>query len=169
MKKRFLALALGTLAFGVTLGGVKMGLGHQDALMVKAEVKETVYKSLSFPEDKNCLPKNNQYTETKIATKGADKYTIKGFSNNNLAWDNIRCGRKDNTSVASIATNFASEKAVSKVGVKIDAVLEDKVNSINLYGDSTQEFKNSVLIGSFNVATGEQIVSIPDSSAGGLL
>lgn len=36
MKKRFLALALGTLAFGVTLGGVKMGLGHQDALMVKA-------------------------------------------------------------------------------------------------------------------------------------
>lgn len=34
--KRFLALALGTLAFGVTLGGVKMGLGHQDASMVKA-------------------------------------------------------------------------------------------------------------------------------------
>lgn len=40
MKKRFLALALGTLAFGVALGGVKMGLGHQDALMVKAAVTE---------------------------------------------------------------------------------------------------------------------------------
>ena len=39
MKKRFLVLALGTLAFGVTLGGVKMGLGHQDAMMVKAEDK----------------------------------------------------------------------------------------------------------------------------------
>ena len=46
MKKRFLALALGTLAFGVTLGGVKMGLGHQDAMMVKAageQPDETVY------------------------------------------------------------------------------------------------------------------------------
>ncbi len=43
MKKRLLALALGTLAFGVTLGGVKMGLGHQDALMVKAaEATQTV-------------------------------------------------------------------------------------------------------------------------------
>lgn len=41
MKKRFLALALGTLAFGVTLGGVKMGLGHQDALMVKAAETST--------------------------------------------------------------------------------------------------------------------------------
>lgn len=43
MKKRFLALALGTLAFGVTLGGVKMGFGHQDAMMVKvAETSKSV-------------------------------------------------------------------------------------------------------------------------------
>lgn len=47
MKKRFLALALGTLAFGVTLGGVKMGLGHQDALMVKAAT-QTITKTASF-------------------------------------------------------------------------------------------------------------------------
>lgn len=46
MKKRFLALALGTLAFGVTLGGVKMGLGHQDAMMVKAA--ETDSKRVTF-------------------------------------------------------------------------------------------------------------------------
>lgn len=51
MKKRFLALALGTLAFGVTLGGVKMGLGHQDALMVKAaETEKTiVFNATSDP------------------------------------------------------------------------------------------------------------------------
>lgn len=51
MKKRFLALALGTLAFGVTLGGVKMGLGHQDAMMVKA-AEETKFETLSFPDKK---------------------------------------------------------------------------------------------------------------------
>ena len=53
MKKRFLALALGTLAFGVTLGGVKMGLGHQDALMVKAAEGETLLTSLTFSNDTN--------------------------------------------------------------------------------------------------------------------
>lgn len=48
MKKRFLALALGTLAFGVTLGGVKMGLGHQDAMMVKAaESNQVVFNASS--------------------------------------------------------------------------------------------------------------------------
>lgn len=46
MKKRFLALALGTLAFGVTLGGVKMGLGHQDAMMVKAAEADS--KTVTF-------------------------------------------------------------------------------------------------------------------------
>ena len=53
MKKRFLALALGTLAFGVTLGGVKMGLGHQDALMVKAEDAETAFSTLTFSSKTN--------------------------------------------------------------------------------------------------------------------
>ena len=60
MKKRFLALALGTLAFGVTLGGVKMGLGHQDALMVKAAETQP-YKTLTFPdENKNNNKKNHE-------------------------------------------------------------------------------------------------------------
>ena len=49
MKKRFLALALGTLAFGVTLGGVKMGLGHQDAMMVKAAA-DVARTALTFPD-----------------------------------------------------------------------------------------------------------------------
>ena len=60
MKKRFLALALGTLAFGVTLGGAKMGLGHQDALMVKAVATE---KTIVF--DAKSDPIKEQMTFTK--------------------------------------------------------------------------------------------------------
>ena len=65
MKKRFLALALGTLAFGVTLGGVKMGFGHQDAMMVKAaedQPAETVCQTLTFPDENQ---KNNAVTTYK--------------------------------------------------------------------------------------------------------
>lgn len=63
MKKRFLALALGTLAFGVTLGGVKMGLGHQDAMMVKAEAAQNV---VNF----DCIQDQDIATETQIEKDG---------------------------------------------------------------------------------------------------
>lgn len=159
MKKRFLALALGTLAFGVTLGGVKMGFGHQDAMMVKAEVKETVYKSLSFPDDKDCLLGNNQYTETNIATKGTDSYTIEGFSNNNWAWDSIRCGRKKYASTNLINTNFAIDKAVSKVTLDLDGSPEN-ATSIKLYAADNDKFTNKTLVGEFKCATGEQSVTV---------
>lgn len=64
MKKRFLALALGTLAFGVTLGGVKMGLGHQDALMVKAA--EAAQNVVNF----DCSQDQDIATETQIEKDG---------------------------------------------------------------------------------------------------
>lgn len=159
MKKRFLALALGTLAFGVTLGGVKMGLGHQDALMVKAEAKETVYKSLSFPEDKSCLVGNNQYTESRIATKGTDKYTINGFSNNNWAWDSIRCGRKGSDTTNTINTNFAIDKAVSKVTLDLGGA-PASATSIKLYAADNGKFTNKTLVGEFTRAIGEQSVVV---------
>lgn len=83
MKKRFLALALGTLAFGVTLGGVKMGFGHQDAMMVKAVDSEVAYKTLSFPDDNEVNNKCQVYTKTWTAKIGADEYSISNFNNNN--------------------------------------------------------------------------------------
>lgn len=160
MKKRFLALALGTLAFGVTLGGVKMGLGHQDALMVKAgEVKETVYKSLLFPADKACVPETNQYDGTITATKEGDSYSIKGFSNNNWGWDNIRCGRKKYASTNLINTNFAINKAVSKVTLDLDGTPES-ATSIKLFAADNDKFTNKTLVGEFTCATGKQNVTV---------
>ena len=160
MKKRFLALALGTLAFGVTLGGVKMGLGHQDALMVKAgEVNESVYKSLLFPADKACVPETNQYDGTITATKEGDSYSIKGFSNNNWAWDSIRCGRKKYASTNLINTNFAIDKAVSKVTLDLDGA-PGSATSIKLYAADNDKFTNKTLVGEFTRATSEQSVVV---------
>ena len=75
MKKRFLALALGTLAFGVTLGGVKMDLDHQDTMMVKAAT-QTAYKTLSFPDDNKDNNTVSAYTETWEAKIGSESYSV---------------------------------------------------------------------------------------------
>lgn len=75
MKKRFLALALGTLAFGVTLGGVKMGLGHQDAMMVKAAEVETVVVEFDAKNDKGT-------SATKLSKEGVTLSVGQGALNN---------------------------------------------------------------------------------------
>lgn len=137
MKKRFLALALGTLAFGVTLGGVKMGLGHQDALMVKAaedQPAETVCQTLTFPDENQ---KNNAVTTYKNEWKakiGDNSYTIKNFNNNGWKsnWKYIKCGYKNEALVASISTDNPIPQAISKVVVTFDAITAASVNSISL-------------------------------------
>lgn len=133
MKKRFLALALGTLAFGVTLGGVKMGLGHQDAMMVKAEY-ETLLTSLTFSAETNSKSiggYTNSWTGT--ASDGT-VFNITNFNNNNNNWKYVKCGSKKGTSVASIETKETIAKPIGRIALKIGAITKDttKINSIKL-------------------------------------
>lgn len=75
MKKRFLALALGTLAFGVTLGGVKMGLGHQNALMVKAATETTtIFDATSDKSDDKTISKDGVTISTTVGTLNEGVY-----------------------------------------------------------------------------------------------
>lgn len=134
MKKRFLALALGTLAFGVTLGGVKMGLGHQDALMVKAAETQP-YKTLTFPDDNKSANAISGYNKTWTAKIGDDSYTIKNFNNNNWNndWKFIRCGSKSADSVASIETLNSIDKPINKIVLDIgEGFNVANVNSIKM-------------------------------------
>lgn len=135
MKKRFLALALGTLAFGVTLGGVKMGLGHQDAMMVKAEGQNQVaYKTLTFPDENKGSNKVGAYDKTWPAKKDGVTYTIENFNNNNWNnnWTYIKCGSKKADSVATILTDVAIDKPIEKVVLELGGILSKNVNSIKM-------------------------------------
>lgn len=141
MKKRFLALALGTLAFGVTLGGVKMGLGHQDALMVKAEA-EVARTALTFPDANKNNNKVSAYTKTWTAKIGDDSYSISNFNNNSWSgWTSIKCGSKKAASVASIATVNPVVEAVGEMSITIACSDSTKVNSAKLLVASDKEFK----------------------------
>lgn len=134
MKKRFLALALGTLAFGVTLGGVKMSLGHQDAMMVKAEENKVAYKTLSFPDENKANNKIGGYDKTWTAKKDGVTYTIKNFNNNNWnnSWTYIKCGSGNFASVATILTDIAIDKPIEKVVLNLGKVSSTNVNSIKM-------------------------------------
>lgn len=164
MKKRFLALALGTLAFGVTLGGVKMGLGHQDALMVKAagdQPAETVYKTLSFPDENKSTNTVSAYDVTWEAKIGTDLYKIANFNNNKWNdWTYIRCGSKNFASIASIETVNAVDKPINKVVLNIGKITAASVNSIKMvvYNDD-QEVQTILLT---KLATGDNVFVVKD-------
>lgn len=94
---------------------------------------ETVWKSLTFPDENKNNNKCQNYTTTWTAKIGDTTWSVSNFNNNKWSWKHIRCGRKNNNSVASIMNDAAFTEAITKVVVKIsEAKLLDKVNSINL-------------------------------------
>ncbi len=82
----------------------------------------------------------SSYTDTWTTICDGYSWTITNFNNNNKGWDYIKCGSKNNASVASITTAFAAPEKVSKVIVTIDAITATSVNSIKLQSSATQNF-----------------------------
>lgn len=112
---------------------------------------ETVWKSLSFPDDYKSNNKCNNYTTTWTAKIGDDSWSVSNFNNNNWSeqnppiWDHIRCGRNKNASVAAIVNDAAYTEAVTKVVVKIKTASSlDKVNSVRLITASDKKCNNVV-------------------------
>lgn len=112
---------------------------------------ETVWKSLSFPDDNKANNKCNNYTTTWTAKIGDDSWSVSNFNNNNWSeqnppiWDHIRCGSRKNASVAAIVNDAAYTEAVTKVVVKIKTASSlDKVNSVRLITASDKKCNNIV-------------------------
>lgn len=119
--------------------------------MVGMAQDETVWKSLSFPDDNKANNKCNNYTTTWTAKIGDDSWSVSNFNNNNWSeqnppiWDHIRCGRNKNASVAAIVNDAAYTEAVTKVVVKIKTASSlDKVNSVRLITASDKKCNNIV-------------------------
>lgn len=83
-----------------------------------------VVASLTFP-DGNSGPISS-YTDNWFATCNGIKFNISNFNNNKNGWNFIKCGRKNNASVASIATDAAFTDAITKITINFD-----KVSSVN--------------------------------------
>lgn len=112
-------------------------------MLVCAVSYAAAYKTLSFPDDNSAKNTVGAYDQSWKATIGDDSWTIDCFNNNSWknGWTYIKCGRKAAASVASIATDFAIDKAIAAVTLTVDAAKnQDKINSIKLLVASDQEF-----------------------------
>ncbi len=112
----------------------------------------------------------SSYTDTwSYTTLGGQTYEIVNFNNNQkfvgngANWTYIRCGRKNNASVASIANKAAIAEKVTKVTVTISAITADKINSIKL--STSTNGTNYTDAGDFKIAKGDQVVSITNPTA----
>lgn len=125
------------------------------------------YKTLSFPDDNAENNKISAYIETWTATIGNDSWTISNFNNNKWEnWTYIKCGRKNNPSIASIATASAIDQAISNVVVTIDKITASKVNSISLVVASDADFSNVIeTVNATEIAAGEMIFKTTKATA----
>lgn len=118
---------------------------------------DVVYKTISFAADNTTRGEEvGNYTKTWESTTNGFTVSIANFNNNKWdKWNYIKCGRKDNASVATITTKAAIDKAITKVVVTIDGVTADKVNSATLTVASDAEFTKDVQTITVTAAKGE--------------
>lgn len=80
------------------------------------------------------------------APESSETWTVENFNNNNSSesWNCMRCGKKNNTSVATITTDFAISASVNKVVVNmipfIKTIDKDKLTALKLEISSTNDF-----------------------------
>ena len=108
--------------------------GHEDGVPVTYP-EGTVF--LTFP-DGNQKSVNN-YTSTWQAIVADYTYTLVNFNNNQNGWSYVKCGRKEDPSVASISNDTPMPKLTS-IEVNADKLNVSKINSIELsiYSDAAQ-------------------------------
>lgn len=90
----------------------------------------------------------SSYTDswTLGAPESSETWTVENFNNNNSSesWNCMRCGKKNNTSVATITTDFAISASVNKVVVNmipfIKTIDKDKLTALKLEISSTNDF-----------------------------
>lgn len=112
---------------------------------------------------------NSSYIDTWTVTSNGLTCNMANWNNNNNGWTNssgngqIKCGRKNNPSVATIITSTALSEAIKTVTITIDALNESKINSIKLYSSSDNSSWTEE--GSFTKSTGDQSVTISSPSS----
>lgn len=109
---------------------------------------ETVFKTLSFPDENQSKNGLQNYTDTWYAKIGSDTWAIDKFNNNRWEknWKYIKCGSKKAATIASIATENAFDAPISKVVVSYGKVsATDKLNKYYLQIASDAAFTKDVV------------------------
>lgn len=145
--------------------GIRFLLVMLLTLCVSAEVwaEEEVYKTAKFGSSYNS-ESISSYTASWSATNNNFTINITNANNNSNKWTYIKMGRKNYTSVGTITTKDAIDKAVTKVTLTIDALTVNKINNITLY-TSTSSSGSYISVGTFAKESGAQSVTLTNPAA----
>lgn len=108
---------------------------------------------------------NSAYTGTWTYSLGDNKWDITAFNNNKNGWaDEIRCGRKSDASVASIATAFAIPEEITSIVINFKTFAKaDKVSSVKLETSTSADFATiaeTVALPSADYSAGEKTFTL---------
>ena len=112
--------------------------------------------------------KCSDYTTTWVQSCNNYSWNIVNFNNNNGGnnnWTYIKCGRKNNASIASINTKFSIPWAVSSVVVTIDSATASKVNKTYLVVATDANFSNVVETVNVTFKTGTLTYTVTNPGA----
>ena len=155
---------------GASSRSANITLSYEDAIDVVVTVNQAAGAGASDKTYTITWNSNNNskavsgYEDTWSVTAGGLTCTMKNFNNNNNGWEYVKCGRKNNASVATIITSTAIPEAIKTVTITIDALTASKINSVKLYVSDTSTF-GTTAAASFTKATGDQSVTITSPAA----
>ncbi len=146
------------LVLGLSLAaGVGVAVGGQKASGVDA--LEQITNTITFGGGASNSGYTGTFTETDSNSVG---WTIANFNNNGWGWSSsvsganktIKCGRKNNASVATIYnTSSLSDITFTKVDLYITALTSGKLNSLKVYGGASHGTTGTQLASTTSVST----------------
>ncbi len=158
MNKLFTKIAALSVGLAMAVGvGVAVASNGREATPVHAA--EEVYAEAVFTSANQ--PNNSSYTGSFTNTTNSFSWTVAAFNNNNNGWSGVvKCGRKNNASVASITTAASVPVKITKASINFTAITTSNVNSVKLYGGAS----GTTELGSFTLGTGTKEVTIAAAS-----
>lgn len=164
MNKLITKIVGAALGLTMTVGvGVALGVNAKSNI-VPAEAAEVSVAVATFNATNN-KSSISSYTDTWQNVTDGFSWTLVNFNNNKTCsseatpgtWSYVKCGRKNNASVANISTTNTVSAVITKAAITVDALTASKINSITLYGGAS----GTTSIGTFTVGQGTKTLSIP--------
>ncbi len=125
-----------TLTKGQTIKAIAVAKDHKPSAVASNKytaggaVESKTY-TLQFGKNYNSASIQN-YTSTWSVTCDGFTWGMVNWNNNQNGWTNVRAGRKDKASVATITTKTTMPEAISTITMTIDEINATYVNSIKL-------------------------------------
>lgn len=125
-----------TLTEGQTIKAIAVAKDHKPSAVASKKytaggaVESKTY-TLQFGKNYNSASIQN-YTSTWSVTCDGFTWGMVNWNNNQNGWTNVRAGRKDKASVATITTKTTMPEAISTITMTIDEINATYVNSIKL-------------------------------------